>query len=43
MKPRIAFIGVRSSWLTFARKRDFASLARLREAFVSSSWWPNAR
>ena len=27
MKPRMAFIGVRSSWLTLARNRDFASLA----------------
>ena len=37
MKPRMAVIGVRSSWLTFARNRDFASLARSSEAFVSLS------
>ena len=35
MKPRMAVMGVRSSWLTFARNRDFASLARSSEAFVS--------
>ena len=35
MNPRIAFIGVRSSWLTLARKRDLASLARASDAFVS--------
>jgi hypothetical protein len=28
VKPRIAFIGVRSSWLTLVRNRVFASLAR---------------
>ena len=43
MNPRIAFIGVRSSWLTLARKRDFASLARASEAFVSSSRAARAR
>ena len=34
VKPRIAFIGVRSSWLTLARNRDLASLARASEALV---------
>ena len=43
MKPRMAFIGVRSSWLTLARNRDFASLARASEAFVSPSRVASAR
>ena len=43
VNPRIAFIGVRSSWLTLARKRDLASLARASEAFVSSSRLVRAR
>ena len=37
MKPRMAFIGVRSSWLTLARNSDFAWLARASEAFVAVS------
>ena len=46
MKPRMAFIGVRSSWLTLARKRDFASLACSSERLVSTSLsastrWPS--
>ncbi len=37
MNPRMAFIGVRSSWLTLARNCDLASLARTRDAFDASS------
>ena len=37
MKPRMAVIGVRNSWLTFARNRDFASLVRSSDALVSLS------
>jgi hypothetical protein len=37
VNPRIAVIGVRNSWLTFVKKRDFASLLRSSDALVSAS------